>query len=47
MSEPRDTATAADDAQETAGPPGLIVLGGADGTADAAAGECADGFCAL
>ncbi|SDT40176.1 hypothetical protein [Jiangella sp. DSM 45060] len=44
MSEPRDTTTAVDDAEEAAAaPPGLIVLG----AADSADGECADGFCAL
>lgn len=44
MSEPRDTTTAVDDAEAaTTAPPGFIVLG----AADSAAGECADGFCAL
>ncbi|WP_162605860.1 hypothetical protein [Jiangella aurantiaca] len=46
MSDPRDTTTTPADPAESA-PAGLIVLGTADGAADADAGECADGFCAL
>ncbi|WP_157574853.1 hypothetical protein [Jiangella muralis] len=52
MSEPRDDTTAPADPAESA-PSGLIVLGStggaADGTdpADAGAGDCGDGFCAL